>query len=158
MPATRTYLCMTSPTSSTRTGTPGDKVVIERSDDRALLQALYEPLAQEFRWPAHEAWAQGFDLEGRVHYVVRVGTSPAGLGKLIWSASDSLQLSNFGLLEAYRGRGAGKAALDLLLEAGWELLGGSGKIWLHTSSEDHPHALGNYLSRGFNVVSPEDVA
>jgi hypothetical protein len=38
--------------------------------------------------------------------------------------------------------------LTLSTRLAWDL-GGVDRVWLHTSSFDHPHALHNYRSRGF---------
>jgi len=33
---------------------------------------------------------------------------------------------------------------------------GVGRVWLHTSTLDHPGALGNYLKRGFVIFKEEE--
>ncbi len=45
----------------------------------------------------------------------------------------------------------GGALLASAVQRCWEL--GATRVWLRTSSHDHPHALQNYLARGFTLVS-----
>ena len=56
-------------------------------------------------------------------------------------------------LEAVRGRGLGRHLLTEAVETAWCL--GAKRVWLHTSTLDHPAALPNYLSRGFRPFMRE---
>jgi hypothetical protein len=53
------------------------------------------------------------------------------------------------------GRGLGGAALTLGLRRAWELTPGATRLWLHTSSVDHPSALPNYHRRGLRTFRTE---
>ena len=59
----------------------------------------------------------------------------------------------FGILPGFFGRGLGGPFLTDCVDAAWDL--GPSRVWLHTCSEDHPHALSNYLARGFEVFRKE---
>ena len=69
---------------------------------------------------------------------------------------EAAEIVSFGLVPEAAGRGLGGHALTLAVRAAWsvEPLGGPAveRVWLHTSSLDHPSALPNYLRRGFQVV------
>ena len=49
------------------------------------------------------------------------------------------------------GKGIGGGMLSLAVREAWEIKG-TQRVWLHTCSDDHPHALGNYEKRGFRLV------
>jgi GNAT superfamily N-acetyltransferase len=51
------------------------------------------------------------------------------------------------------GRGLGTLLLTRAVEEAWAL--GTSRVWLHTSTLDHPAALPNYLKRGFKQVRTE---
>jgi GNAT superfamily N-acetyltransferase len=65
----------------------------------------------------------------------------------------------FGLVPEFVGRGFGGALLTFAVELAWDLeaVGAPAirRVWLHTSSRDHPHALRNYEARGFRPYRTE---
>jgi ribosomal protein S18 acetylase RimI-like enzyme len=60
-----------------------------------------------------------------------------------------VKLEGFGLLPAWRGRGLGGALLTAATQRAFAT--GARRIWLHTATDDHPHALPNYEARGYRV-------
>jgi GNAT superfamily N-acetyltransferase len=73
--------------------------------------------------------------------------APAGYAEVRKDSDGSVELAYFGLVPEYVGRGLGKHLLSVVVERIWEE--GTGRIWLHTCTLDHPSALPNYLKRGF---------
>ena len=65
----------------------------------------------------------------------------------------------FGLVPAWVGRGYGGHLLTEGTRRVWAIRHPDGtptrRVWLHTSTKDHPHALRNYQRRGFRVVRRE---
>lgn len=65
----------------------------------------------------------------------------------------------FGLVPEVVGRGFGAHLLTVGTRLAWGLgpLGGVRvrRVWLHTSSRDHPHAKPNYQRRGFRLFRTE---
>jgi GNAT superfamily N-acetyltransferase len=60
-----------------------------------------------------------------------------------------VQLTHFGLVPELIGRGLGGYALTVAIRTAWTLIPGADRVWLHTSTLDHPNALPNYQKRGF---------
>jgi GNAT superfamily N-acetyltransferase len=67
----------------------------------------------------------------------------------------SVEIAYFGLLPGHIGRGAGRALLNGAVQDAWTLGGGAGRVWLHTCTLDHPHAMRNYEARGFRPFKTE---
>jgi GNAT superfamily N-acetyltransferase len=65
----------------------------------------------------------------------------------------SVEISYFGLIDAFFGRGIGKAMLTRAAEEAWAF--SPSRVWLHTCTLDSPHALPNYKARGFDAVRSE---
>jgi GNAT superfamily N-acetyltransferase len=63
----------------------------------------------------------------------------------------------FGLLPEFVGNGLGGCALTLAVQRAWALGPPVNRVWLHTSSQDHPRALPNYHRRGFRTFKTEQV-
>jgi GNAT superfamily N-acetyltransferase len=57
----------------------------------------------------------------------------------------------FGLVPTFTGKGYGAEFLIRATELAWQLRTDkpTRRVWLQTSSLDHPHALSNYERRGF---------
>jgi hypothetical protein len=57
------------------------------------------------------------------------------------------------------GRGLGGYALTLAVRRAWQAepegYGPVRRVWLHTSTLDHPNAIGNYCRRGFRLLRTE---
>lgn len=64
-----------------------------------------------------------------------------------------VEIKSFGLLPESIGKGLGGFALTLAIEQAWNLEPGVTRVWLHTSSKDHPRALPNYHRRGFSTFA-----
>jgi GNAT superfamily N-acetyltransferase len=111
--------------------------------DGAVNRRFYEGVGADHRWTDHlgrdDAWWQAH-AEAVETWVI----DDAGYYELEPSGAD-VQIAYFGLLPAFQGRGLGGRLLEHALRRGFEL---GSRVWLHTSSEDGPHALPNYLARG----------
>jgi len=66
----------------------------------------------------------------------------------------NVEITTFGLVPEFVGRGIGGYALTLAVRLAWRLPGAR-RVWLHTSSKDHPNALPNYRARGFEPFHVE---
>lgn len=77
----------------------------------------------------------------------------------ISSVQAGVGIWQFGLVPRCVGSGLGGHLLCDAVRRAREL--GGGRVWLHTCTADHPHALPNYLARGFRpfygIVEHEDV-
>ena len=73
---------------------------------------------------------------------------PAGYVELA-QTGDSTEVAYFGLRPEFHGNGYGKHLLSYGIERAWA--DGAKHIWVHTCNLDGPHALNNYLKRGFKV-------
>ena len=58
------------------------------------------------------------------------------------------------LLPQFIGTGRGGQFLTAAIARAWQM--GANRVWLHTSTLDHPRALANYQARGFRIFRTED--
>ncbi|MCA1671372.1 MAG: GNAT family N-acetyltransferase, partial [Actinobacteria bacterium] len=87
-------------------------------------------------------------------WIARVDRDVAGLVQLEIHPGPEVEISTFGLVPEFVGRGFGGHFLSLAIQLAWDITGVE-RVWLHTSSLDHPHALGNYRNRGFRPFRVE---
>jgi len=110
------------------------------------------------RWGGRETWtaedwiayASRDELQTWVAYV---DGTPAGYCEMEKSSAGEVEIVNFGLLPAFIGQGLGGHLLTVAVERAWAW--DATRVWLHTCTHDHPHALHNYQARGFRVCKTE---
>lgn len=66
----------------------------------------------------------------------------------------SVEVCSFGLTPPFIGQGYGGPLLDTAIENAFAW--GARRVWLHTCSLDHPHALNNYRKSGFKIFKVEE--
>jgi GNAT superfamily N-acetyltransferase len=92
-------------------------------------------------------------------WLARVGGEPAGVIEIEVRPGSEVEITLFGLVPEFVGRGFGGHLLTQAVRLAWETEQPDGaptrRVWLHTASADHAHALPNYQARGFRVVRSE---
>ena len=164
MEATRTYLKLRDP-GQFRGGSGGAGPDAGLTGARiaaptpTLYRRLYRSVGAAYHWRDRWDWT---DDELRRHlaraevglYVARRARTVAGWYELRRVPEDgSVEIAYFGLVPGAIGQGLGKALLGCAVRDAWGM--GATRVWLHTCSLDHPHALPNYLARGFRVYKTE---
>jgi ribosomal protein S18 acetylase RimI-like enzyme len=158
--AVRTYLEMIEPSALDGAPPPGPDAVVERAKNAppALWRFLYTEVGREYHWVDRLGWtddeiAAYLSDPALELWVLRAGGETAGYFELRMHPDGAVEIAYFGLLPAFVGRGLGKFLLTCAVERAWAR--GAARVWLHTSSLDHPSALSNYLSRGFSIWKQE---
>ncbi|MCB9454469.1 MAG: GNAT family N-acetyltransferase [Anaerolineaceae bacterium] len=154
-----TYLEMTAPAQFRPAFSNAPEVHVYRAKmpDVTLYRALYHGVGEAWRWRdrlllSDSELAAALAEPGREVHVLYVDSAPAGYVELVL-ADKAVEIAYFGLFPAYLGRGLGKHLLSCGIERAWAM--GGERIWLHTCNLDAPHALANYLKRGFQVCRVE---
>ena len=119
---------------------------------------LYTEVGRDYRWVDRLGWTdEGIQAylatPGLELWLLTIDNGPAGYFELKPDDDGGVEIAYFGLLPEFTGRGLGKY---LLTEAARRAFaGGARRVWLHTSTLDHPSALPNYLARGFTAWKDE---
>ena len=161
MQATRTYLELASPGDFRDAfGTFPDVVLIrESAPTPELYRECYRTVGEAYHW--HDRWDWS-DAELRRHladpaitlHIARRNHRLLGWYELRRVADDdSVEIAYFGIVGDAIGRGFGKHLLSCAVRDAWALR--PRRVWLHTCTLDHPHALPNYLARGFRQYKTE---
>jgi GNAT superfamily N-acetyltransferase len=93
-------------------------------------------------------WQRHLDAADTWFGVATSNAEDVGFFELV-REGDQVKLEGFGLLPRWRGCGLGAGLLSAATRQAFAF--GARRIWLHTASDDHPHALPNYLARGYRV-------
>jgi GNAT superfamily N-acetyltransferase len=152
-----TYLEMREKPARTPASAPlGRPHALLRVEDcpASFYRYLYKEVGEKWVWherrrlddAALEALIRRPGVEISVLYV---GGVPAGYFELDRSKPSEVELSYFGLVPSFIGRGWGRYFLDTAVDAAWH--GETRRFWVHTCIFDHPRAIAAYQRAGFRV-------
>ncbi|MGH3168613.1 MAG: GNAT family N-acetyltransferase [Trebonia sp.] len=99
------------------------------------------------------AWFAGHP--DRTFWLLSFEGEPAGMVTCDLHPGCEAEVVAFGLLPEFVGKGLGGFALTLGVQQAWALAPSVNRVWLHTSTQDHPRALPNYHRRGFRTFLTE---
>ena len=128
---------------------------------RSIYVRIWEGLASGARMAWSDAeWEDELSRPGVRSWVARVRGDVVGLVELEAEPNGGVGIVVFGLVPEFVARGFGGTFLTRATETAWDLTSQSGgdstkRVWVQTSSGDHPHALPNYKRRGFRVFRVE---
>jgi GNAT superfamily N-acetyltransferase len=163
---TVTYLEMTSP-DELIPGRPPPTPMETQELDRGsapLLRSTYARIAAPHGWIGRSAWSdekwdEWLSSPSVQVWVARVGDEVAGMIELECQSAGEIEIVVLGLVPEIVGKGFGGHLLTLATQLAWEVESPGGtrtsRVWLHTSSRDHPHAKRNYERRGFRPFRTE---
>ena len=119
---------------------------------------LYTAVGYRWNWTRRLGWSYAdwehyLGRDGRETWVAYVGGTAAGYYEMATDGDHGVEIAQFGLLPSFTGVGLGGYLLCDAVHRGREL--GAGRVWLHTCTADHPHALPNYRARGFRPFKEE---
>ena len=66
-----------------------------------------------------------------------------------------IELIQMGILKEYQGKKLGSFLLQYIIQNAFTQ--DIERLWVHTCSLDHRHALNNYLSKGLNIFKEEEI-
>ena len=124
-----------------------------------LNRFLYQFIGEAWQWVDKLSWSDGQWQE----YVVRENLrtwvaydsgSPAGYYELEQTEDGDTEIAYFGLASNFIGKGYGGCLLSHAIKSAWSWPG-TKRVWLHTCTLDHPHALNNYLAHGMEIYREE---
>jgi GNAT superfamily N-acetyltransferase len=161
-----TYLEMTRPDQLVLGRLPPTPVRMERCEraSAALVRSTYDRIGAPHAWIGRSGWSEGKwdELLARPEiqaWLAWVGEECAGMVELEVQPDGDVEITVFGLVPEFVGRGYGGHVLTLSTQLAWRAKSPGGeatrRVWLHTSSLDHPHAQPNYERRGFRPFRTE---
>lgn len=156
-----TYVEMTSPGQLVPVA-PVPGLTLEPLDDGSpLIPGILARIGADYGWKSasrtEQEWAVWFTGHpGRAFWLLLVEGDPAGMVTYDLHPGGEAEIVTFGLLPEFVGKGLGGFALTLAVQQAWALTPSVNRVWLHTSSFDHPHALPNYQRRGFRTYKTEE--
>ena len=129
--------------------------------DFQLNKFFYKQVGKKHRWIdrlswSDEKWINFISNKNLETYVISEYEDLIGFFELLYNPElKETEISYFGLLEEYIGKGIGGYALSEAIKKSFKK--NIKRVWLHTSTLDHPNALKNYIARGMRVFRKENI-
>ncbi|HEX5319966.1 MAG TPA: GNAT family N-acetyltransferase [Stellaceae bacterium] len=160
---TVTYLEMRARPSVPRVHPPPGKLALIRAEacSVSFYRYLYAAVGEKWLWYVRREWddqrlAALLEKPTTEIFVLHVGGVPAGYFELNAAEPRETELSYFGLIQEFIGRGLGQFLLQQAVDRAWSRP--LDRLRVNTCTFDHPRALPNYQRAGFVVYDRRNVS
>ena len=140
---------------------PEDNVVVKKVEipTPVINHFFFVNVGRPWRWYSRlnwtiEDWKNLVEKESTSTWIGYLADSPFGYIELD-QQRENVEIAFFGLLPQFLSMGLGGFLLSEAIRLAWMLE--PKRVWVHTCTLDHEHALNNYLARGFTIYSKETV-
>ena len=129
--------------------------------DFQLNKFFYKQVGKNHRWIdrlswSDKKWINYISNRNLETYIISEFDELVGFFELLYNPElEETEISYFGLLEEYIGKGIGGYALSVAIKKSFQK--NIRRVWLHTCTLDHPNALKNYIARGMTVFKKENI-
>ncbi len=161
VPVTITYLEMTDPAQLRPSSVETNDVQIRRVEcpTLELVLALYKEVGRAWHWTDRLVWTdehwRGYLNRPQLEvWLARIAGETAGYFELELQSGGNIEIAYFGLMPKFIGKHLGGFLLSTAVQQAWQM--GASRVWVHTCTLDHPHALPNYLNRSFRITRTEE--
>ena len=159
----RKYLEIDSPDEINLSDKPQNscKIEIKNPPDFQINKFFYKQIGKSYRWIDRLIWSdtQWMNYTNNSNletYIMSENDELIGFFELLFHPeTKNCEVAYFGILHQYIGKKYGSYLLSEALKLGFR--NNTKKVWLHTCSLDHKHALKNYLGRGMKVFKSETI-
>jgi GNAT superfamily N-acetyltransferase len=161
---TITYLEMLARPTGRRVLAPLDRLALMRAENCTVsfYRYIYDAVGMPWLWFERRLYGDA-ELEALIRkptveiFVLYVRGVPAGFFELDTATPRETKLLYFGLIPEFIGRRLGPYMLEAAIDRAWTARP-IDRLWLHTSTYDHPRALGVYQRAGFVVYARRPVS
>ena len=137
---------------------------IDLSDptDFQINKFFYKNIGKEHRWTDRLVWTDKqwikYISDQKVKtYILKKANDFAGYFELIFhEEKKETEIAYLGLLKEYQNKKLGSFLLTSAIKNSF--IDNTNRVWVHTCSLDHKHALNNYISRGMRIYKTESVS
>ena len=132
---------------------------LSNSEDFQINKFFYKNIGKDHRWTDRLVWTDkqwiAYISDQKVKtYILKKTNNIAGYFELIFhKEKKETEIAYLGLLKEYQNKNLGSFLLTSAIKNSF--LYNTERVWVHTCSLDHKHALNNYISRGMKIYKTE---
>ena len=129
--------------------------------DFQINKFFYKNIGKDHQWVDRLIWTdkQWIDYvsnENVKTYILKKDQNLAGFFELIFHKNkNETEIAYFGLFKEYQNKKLGSFLLSSAIKHSFSK--NIKRVWVHTCSLDHKHALNNYISRGMRIFKKESI-
>ncbi len=122
---------------------------------------FYKQIGEDHRWIDRlqwndQKWINYVESPNTKTFILKDNDELVGYFEQIFHFNKkNCEIAYFGIMKEFYGKKYGGYLLTEAIEKSFIV--GVEKIWLHTCSLDHKHALKNYISRGMKIYKTESI-
>ena len=140
---------------------PSINLNLVETKDFQLNKFLYKQIGKKHNWLdrlnwSDQNWIQYVSQKNLYTYILKDIEDLVGYFELnLNEEKKEAEIVYLGILKEYYGKKIGAFLLSEAIQKSFSL--NSQRVWVHTCSLDHKHALKNYISRGLKIFKTESL-
>ena len=137
------------------------KIEFKNPPDFQINKFFYKQIGKEHQWKdrlvwTDKQWTEYVSNQKVKTFILKKKNDLAGYFELIFHKDkDETEIAYFGLLKEYQNKKLGSFLLSSAIRNSFSE--NIKRVWVHTCSLDHKHALNNYIARGMKIYKTESV-
>ena len=137
------------------------KIILDDKKDFQLNKFFYKQIGIDHYWRDRLLWSdkEWFEYVSNKNletHVLKNGDDLIGYYEQEYHPElNEVELINMGILKEFRGQKLGSTLLNHAIASASRK--NPNRMWVHTCSLDHKHALQNYKSKGFEIFKEEEI-
>ena len=138
------------------------KIKLVKPADFQINKFFYKNVGKNHQWVDRLVWTEkqwiDYACDQKVKtYILKYEKDLAGYFELILHrAKNEVEIAYLGLLEEYLNKKLGSYLLTSAIK--YSFMEKPKRVWVHTCSLDHKHALNNYIARGMKIFKKETIS
>jgi GNAT superfamily N-acetyltransferase len=137
------------------------KIILDDKKNFELNKFFYKQIGIDHYWRDRLIWSDKEWLKYVANknletYILKKGKNLIGFYEQEYHPeSNEIELINMGILKNFRGLKLGSVILNHAIANAFKK--NPNRMWVHTCSLDHKHALQNYKSKNFKIFKQEEI-
>ena len=136
-------------------------IILDDKKNFELNKFFYKQIGVDHYWRdrliwSDKEWLKYAENKNLETHILKKGEDLVGFYEQEYhSTSNEVELINMGILKEFRGLKLGSILLNHAIASASRK--NPDRMWVHTCSLDHKHALQNYKSKGFEIFKQEEI-
>jgi len=137
------------------------KILLETKKDFNINKFFYRQIGKDHFWRDRLLWSDR-EWENYINNknletgIMKINSNLIGFYEQEYhKKKNEMELIQMGVLQEHQGKKLGSFLLDYIIQNAFNR--GVERLWVHTCSLDHRHALNNYLSKGLKIFKEEEI-
>ena len=137
------------------------KISLESQKDININKFFYRQIGKDHFWRdrllwSDKEWIKYLDNKNLEIGIMKIKDELVGFYEQEFHRDkNEMELIQMGILKEYQGKKLGSFLLKYIIQNIFDR--NIERLWVHTCSLDHKHALNNYLSKGLSIFKEEEI-